>query len=60
MADRHYSDGGFLEPFFLGIAVLWIGGALLFITLSAMGAARVGGVSPGSNQTPIAADNQTQ
>jgi hypothetical protein len=60
MAERHYSDGAFLEPFFLGVAVLWVAGALFFISMSAMGSSRVGGVSPGANQTPVAADNQTQ
>ena len=60
MAERDFSDGGFLEPFFLLAAVLWIGVALLFVSLSALGHSRIGGAAPAANQTPVAAPAETQ
>lgn len=59
MADRDYGDGGFLEPFFLLAAILWIGGALLFVSVAAMGTARTGNAPPAATQAPAAEATQT-
>lgn len=60
MAERDYGDGGFLEPFFLLAALLWIGGALFFVSVAAVGTSRAGNATPVANQTPVAEGNQSQ
>jgi hypothetical protein len=60
----HSSNYGteWVNGFFLFVGVLWIVGALAVFAVSSMGAGRLGevGVTPASNQTPVANSPETQ
>lgn len=45
---------GYLEGLFLFLGLLWVLGALFFVSMAALGGSRVGTVLPASNATPIA------
>lgn len=60
MANRAYTGSEFVEGFFFFAGLLWLFGALFFISAAAVGANRAGNPAPASNQTPIAASRETQ
>ncbi len=60
----HSSNYGteWVSGFFMFVGILWVAGALAVFALSSMGSGRLGdaGLTPASNQTPVADSPETQ